>query len=176
MGYSLAQDSQHWYFQHPCRILVLPWCCRRSRDSRKRRTGLLWQGGASSFFSLSTSELKRSFERASDTKTLQKLLELELISCEFFSTALRAKPDRAQGCLLNFFLTAHLGLGAAAEHFVSLLWAKWCSGSCVSHPSPAVWLCHPISSTAAPAPGAVCSSWMWPLSLAEPSLVPCLQG
>lgn len=77
---------------------------------------------------------------------------------------------------MNSFLTAHLGFGAAAEHLVSLVWAKWCSGSCVSHPSPAAWLCHPISSTAAPAPDAVCSSWMWPLSLAEPSLVPCLHA
>lgn len=54
-----------------------------------------------------------------------------------FPTAVRAEPGRAQGCLLNSFLTAHLGSGAAAEHFVSLLGAKQCSGSCVSHPSPA---------------------------------------
>lgn len=93
-----------------------------------------------------------------------------------FSTAVTAEPGGAQAFLLNSFLTAHLGFGAAAEHFVSLVWAKWCSGSCVSHPSPAAWLCHPISSTAAPAPDAVCSSWMWPLSLAEPSLVPCLRA
>lgn len=90
-----------------------------------------------------------------------------------FPRAVRAEPVRAQGCLLNSFLTAHLGSGAAAEHFVCLVWAKWCSGSRVSHPSPAAWLCHPISSSAAPAPDTVFSSWMWPLSLAEPSLVPC---
>lgn len=54
-----------------------------------------------------------------------------------FPTAVRAEPGRAQSCLLNSFLTAHLGSGAAAEHFVSLLGAKQCSGSHVSHPSPA---------------------------------------
>lgn len=131
--FSCSGLSQDWYFQHSCRILVLQE--ERGLQIAKGCTALARRGSS---FSLLTSELKRSFERASETHGLQKLLELDLTLCGFFYS-------RAQGCLLNSFLTAHLGFGAAAEQFVSLIWAKWCSGSCVSHPSPAAWLCYPSS-------------------------------
>lgn len=92
---------------------------------------------SSNFFSQSISELKKSFESASDTQVLQELIRTAFDpSFLGFPMAMRAKTCRAQrlhwGCLLDFSLRGHLSFGAAAEHFVSYVWAKRCSGS---HPS-----------------------------------------
>lgn len=83
MGYSLAQDSLrtgtsniHAGFQ------CCPGAAGRERTLVSKRLHCFGKEGSSSF-SLLTSELKRSFERASETQALQNLLELDLTLCGF---------------------------------------------------------------------------------------------